>query len=63
RFIRILQVESSISIEQMADFLHLSEMDMMKRLVIWKKKLPFTISGEFIVVESMGEFLRALEDL
>ncbi len=62
-FIRILQVESSIAIEQMAEFLHLSELDMMKRLIIWKKKLPFAISGEFIVVESMGEFLRALEDL
>ncbi|MHA1522533.1 MAG: hypothetical protein ACTSRK_20385, partial [Promethearchaeota archaeon] len=63
RFVIILQVEPSISIEQMAEFLHLSEMDLMKRLVIWKKKLPFAISGEFIVVESMSEFLRALEDL
>ncbi|TFH26586.1 MAG: rhomboid family intramembrane serine protease [Promethearchaeota archaeon] len=63
RFIIILQVEPNIAIEQMAEFLHLSEIDMMKRLVIWKKKLPFTISGEFIVVESMSEFLQALENL
>lgn len=63
RFVTILQIEQSISINQMAEYLQINEVELLKRVVIWKKKLPFEISGDFLIIPNLDEFLRALERL
>ena len=63
RFVIIMQTEGAVAITEMAGYLRLDEVELMKRLIIWKKKLPFKITGDFIIIEDMTEFLKALEKL
>ncbi|MCF2140235.1 MAG: rhomboid family intramembrane serine protease [Candidatus Lokiarchaeota archaeon] len=61
RFCIILQINNPISINIMANYLQLTEMDLMKRLVVWKERLPFLIKRNKIIIPNMDEFLLALE--
>ena len=61
RFCRLLQIENPMLLTQMAEYLQIDEIELMKRLIIWKQKLPFTIRHDRIYIPNMDEFLRALD--
>ncbi|WP_457558520.1 rhomboid family intramembrane serine protease [Candidatus Harpocratesius sp.] len=61
RFCLILQMNNPISINTMANYLQLTEIGLMKRLVVWKERLPFLIKRNKIIIPNMDEFLLALE--
>ena len=60
RFCRLLQIENPMLLTQMAEYLQIDEIEL-KRLIIWKQKLPFTIRHDRIYIPNMDEFLRALD--
>lgn len=61
RFCRLIQIENPMPVAQMAEYLQLDEVELMKRLIVWKQKLPINIDRENIYIPDMNDFLTALD--
>jgi len=61
RFEQLLRVSQRIKKNEVAVFLELSDVDLLRKLVEWGQFLPFKIDGDMIVVDSIADFTSMLD--
>ncbi len=61
KFKKVLKVSNKIKQKQVAEFLEISEKELLKKLFEWGEILPFKIDDDLIVVEDMDDFVDQLD--
>ena len=61
KFKELASISQRIKKSEVAEFLGLKETDLLKKLVAWKRDLPFKIDKDLIVIDNLDAFTSALD--